>query len=161
MKSVPPCTICNMNKEVKSAILRDIKANHNISFFEVDLKSCHAKIFEDLFDGDDFNRNDLPSLDQLWPNMISDFRSRTKEVIGYDHIKAHIIQWPEVHLKGLLKNQFYKALNGGMPNYAEDNVERSKTKLKISSTDQQDFNDFLYLVFSKMKVFVLETAFIE
>jgi len=161
LKSVPPSTLCNMNKEVKLIILGAIKANHKISFMEIDLKSCHAKIFQDLFDWDGFDRNDLPPLDKLWDNMISDFWEKVNEIAGYDHIKLQITKWPEGHLKGLLKNQFYKALNGGLPDYAEDNVERSKTKLKIELFDQPDFNEFLHLVFNRMKVFQLETAFIE
>lgn len=161
LKSVPPSTLCNMNKDVKLCILRTIKVKHKISFFELDLKSCHAKIFESFFDWDGYDRKDLPKLDTLWTSMIDDFWEKAEEISFFDHIKNQIRTWPESSLKGLLKNQFYKALNGGMPDYAEDNVERSKTKLKIKTSDQDDFNEFLHLVFKEMKVFILESAFIE
>ena len=60
--------------------------------------------------------------------------------------------WGDDKLKSLLKNQFYKSLNGGMPDFAEDNIKRSASKLEIGEREKPVFYDFFHLVFTKMKV---------
>lgn len=159
LTSIPGSTLCNINKLVKTIVLEFIFDKQGFSFMEVDLKSAHAKIFEDLFDWRGYEREDLPELNKLWPIVEANFWDLTNKCSGYDSIIEKVRSWEPGLLKGLLKNQFYKALNGGMPDFSDDNLERSRTKLKISKAELPIYIQFFNLIFSQMNVFRLETAF--
>ena len=74
LKTIPGSTVCNLKHEIKSIIGSVLKENFGFSIMEVDLKSCHAKIFETLFDWEQADRSLLPPLDSLWPTMVDQFR---------------------------------------------------------------------------------------
>ena len=48
VSTIPGSTVCNLKREPKNIILREINRRTGLSFVEVDLKSCHGVIFEKL-----------------------------------------------------------------------------------------------------------------
>lgn len=157
---IPGTTLSNSKQSVKAVVLESICKAYNLSFMEIDMKSCHGVIFEDLFNWEGHDRSSLPNLNQLWPSMISQFRLILKTAEFGKH-KDTINLWSDDQLKALLKNQFYKSLNGGNPFICLDNVSRSKRKLQLADDEIESLSEYLNEIFQKMTVFQIEQLFIE
>ena len=173
LKSLPTSTLSNVKQEIKQVVLNFIKDQTGLRFVEIDLKSCHTVIFKSLVDLGPTETKALPSIETHWPDMINQFKKVRKDISETLPIKEIskewvrlvkeslkvVNSWDDNQIKGLCKNQWYKALNGGSCFVPHDSLKRSQNKLGISDQLMPFVQQFVEVIFKDVSVLNILSQF--
>lgn len=144
-----------MKAGAKAAVLKYIAKKCCLNFIEIDIKSCHTVVFRAFSDNSD---QLVPPTKHHWASLTKNFIDRANElkIMATDtekDILIEVLKWDYEQCKGLIKTQWYKALNGGSCFNPTDNLEKGKFKLNISTADLPLYIPVIKKIFEGMPVF--------